>query len=134
MLDCSEGNISISNVTCLYDVPQEQEIIYCIIQQFLGVYGLLVVCGIGLFFNSITILLFFDKTLSCVLFNRLLLCLAIMDNIYLLVTTLEVWTFDKDFYHDYTFFFIIYPARNISMCCTIYMTVILALERYNAVR
>ena len=136
MCKCSETNNTISNVTCLYALAQEQEEICCILSHLLNAYAQLIVCGVGLFFNSITVLLFFDETLSSVFFNRLLLCLAITDNIYLVATILELWIFSHQnlhFYHACAFYFVIYPARNITMCCTIYMTVMLALERYNAI-
>ena len=136
MCEYSEINNSISNFTCFYDLTQEQEKIHCTIFNF-NLYARLLVCGIGLFLNSVTIALFFDKTLACVFFNRLLLCLAIVDNIYLIVTIVEDCIFSHratSFDHRYIFYFFLYPTRNITLCCTTYITVILAWERYNAVK
>ena len=38
-----------------------------------------------------------------------------------------------NFDHMYIYFFVLYPARGITMCCIIYMTVMLAFQRYNAI-
>ena len=60
-----------------------------------------------------------------------------MDNIYLGVTIIEDCMFPHhatNFHHQYIFYFFVYPTRNITLCCTTYITVILAWERYNAVR
>ena len=133
---CYCGETEIKNITCLYNFTEEEENICCTLTNFLSFYGQLIVCFSGLFLNTITILLFFDKKLASVFFNRLLLCLAIIDNLYLTSTLLEVYIFSKSnlsFHHHYAFYFIVYPARGITMCCTIYMTVVLALERYTSI-
>ena len=135
MCDCSGNIISINDEICLYELTAGQEETCCSIKNSLDVYGRQILCWGGLFFNSITILLFFNKGLSGVFFNRLLLCLAIFDNMYLIISIMDAWISSQEnpnFYHDYAYFFIIYPAKNITMCCTIYMTLLLAFERYNS--
>ena len=140
MCDCHHSiitNISEAknNETCLYVYTQEEHEIGCLITNILDYYGQLAVCGCGLFFNTITILLFLNKKLSAVLFNRLLLCLSIVDNIYLIITILEIWlssSQNQTFDHQRAFYFVVVPIRRITMCCTIYMTVILTWERYNS--
>ena len=128
-----------TNKTCLYDLTPEQEKANCLISTYLEVYGQLIVCVSGLFFNSLTVLIFFNqKKLLSVFFNRLLLCLVIMDNVYLSITILDVWLLTNEhLYHDYALFYpmfcFVYPIKSIIACCTTYMIVMLALEKYNAI-
>ena len=70
-------------------------------------------------------------------FNRLLIVLAIIDNLYLafallegIRTEMEVPTGDV---HTSIFAYALYPLHNVMLCLSIYMTVILAMERYRAV-
>ena len=83
-----------SNQTCLYELTEEQNEVLCWLKTVLDFYGQLIVCLAGLFFNSVTILLFFNKELSNVFFNRLLLCLSIIDNLYLIIALLEMIPLD----------------------------------------
>ena len=90
-------------------------------------------------FNSLTVLLLVtEKKLLSVFFNKLLLCLVIIDNVYLSITILDVWIISTERLYEnyalfYSLFFIVYPTRSIIMCCTIYMTAILSFERYSAI-
>ena len=76
---------SIDNDTCLYQIDPDLENICCLLQQYLEVEGRLVICLLGLFFNALVIILLLDRRLANELFNRLLLCLVLIDNLYLLV-------------------------------------------------
>lgn len=129
-----EDNI---NETCLYEFTEEQWTNIAILENALKDYGQLMVCVCGLFFNSITILLLFNKKLSGIFFNRLLLSHCIIASMYLIITLLEIWLCSSQsqefFYRQYAFYFFVVPARGIIMCCTIYMTVILSLERYTSI-
>lgn len=121
--------------TCNFALTQEEKDTCCTLKTCLEDYGQLIVCVCGLFFNTVTTLLFLNKKLSGVFFNRLLLCLSVIDNIYLVFTVLEICLSSTDsqtYLREYALFFVVYPARDITMCCTIYMTVILALERYTS--
>ena len=125
-----------SNETCWYDITKEEQAHINTLRKILNDYGQLVVCVGGLFFNIITILLFQNKKLLDIFFNRLLLCLCIIDCIYLIITILYIWLSSSEsqtFSHKYAFYFIVLPARGIAMCCTIYMMVILSLERYRSI-
>ena len=128
-----------TNQTCLYNLTPQQEKTLFMVSTYLEVYGQLIVCVGGLFLNSLAVLIFVNKKkLLSVFFNRLLLCLMIMDNLYLSITILGAWLIANERLHyDYTlsctFFYFVCPIKGIIMCCTIYMTVILALERYNAI-
>ena len=138
--DCEQINITNSsesnnNDTCLYELTQEQHQMCCMLKHILNHSAQLMVCIGGLFFNTMAILMFFNKKLYGLLFNRLLLCLSSIDNIYLIITIVEIWLVSiqsKTFYHQYAFYFVVVPARRVAMCCTIYMIVMLAFERYQS--
>ena len=72
--------------------------------------------------------------LASFLFNWLLLCLAVFDNLHLLNGILEA--FRKYFQHsqllDYFFVYFLHYLRGVIMCCSEYMVIVLALERYHA--
>ena len=94
-------------------------------------------CGsIGLFLNSVTIHVFssasnFSKK---TFFHRLLICLAIFDTLYIMCEISEVFRHRyKTFYQLEIFVNFVYPIRNIFMLSSVYMTVLLAFERYQAI-
>ena len=124
------------NEQCTYDISPKQLEVCCLITQHLEVEGRIMVCLSGLLFNTYAVFLFFDKKLLSELFNRLLLCLVLMDNVYLLIGVFEIWFYNlnvRSFANFETYFFFIYPFRGIMLCCTIYMTVTLAFERYKSI-
>ena len=70
------------------------------------------------------------------IFNRLLLCLAIMDNVYLVIGIIEVYFHVLEvpsMREMYVYFWFLYPARGITMCSIIYITILLAAQRYRSV-
>ena len=140
MCQCDLENSSIDNDTCLYQIDPDLENICCLLQQYLEVEGRLVICFLGLFFNALGIILLFDRRLMNELFNRLLLCLVLIDSVYLLNVVAEIWILwlgrddDLSSYQFYLtrvlHFFIVKPVRGITKLSIIYLTVILALQRY----
>lgn len=70
-------------------------------------------------------------------FNRLLIVLAVIDNIYLTFALLESLRTEIELptgqWHTTVFAYALYPLHNVMLCLSIYMTVILAMERYRAV-
>ena len=92
-------------------------------------------CGcVGLFLNSITIHVFSSPALRKNFFNRLLICLAIFDSLYITCEISEVFRHRYNtVLQQYIFVSFVYPIRNIFMLSSIYMTVILAFERYQAI-
>ena len=132
----SDSNTYQQNENCTYDISQTQLEFCCYLTQHLEVEGRIIVCLAGLVFNSYALLLFFDKKLLSEIFNRLILCLVIMDNIYLLIGVFEVWFYNlvqPSFTNFGTYFFFVYPFRGIMLCCIIYMTVTLAFQRYKSI-
>ena len=70
------------------------------------------------------------------MFNRLLTCLAVMDNVFLVISISEA--FRKYFnpesqIHELMFGYVIYQFHNIAMCCSVFFTMVLAFERFRAV-
>ena len=94
-------------------------------------------CGCtGIFLNSITIYVFSFVTKWCKtnFFHRLLICLAIFDTLYISCEISEVFRHRYNTFLQQTIFVnFVYPIRNIFMFSSVYMTVVLALERYQAI-
>ena len=92
-------------------------------------------CGcVGLFLNSITIHVFSSPALQKNFFNRLLICLTIFDSLYIICEISEVFRHRYDtILQQHIFVNFVYPIRNIFMLSSIYMTVVLAFERYQAI-
>jgi hypothetical protein len=71
------------------------------------------------------------------IFNHLLALLAIFDNAYLMLTLLE--TLRRNFWSaidllNHLYCHVLYPMRNICLCCTIFLAMSLAVERWRAIR
>ena len=94
-------------------------------------------CGCtGIFLNSITIYVFSFVTNWCKtnFFHRLLICLAVFDTLYISCEISEVFRHRYNTFLQQTIFVnFVYPIRNIFMFSSVYMTVVLALERYQAI-
>ena len=89
---------------------------------------------IGLIGNSIAIPLLFSKQLDNI-FNRVLVCLAVTDNLFILTTILESirrYVVTTSF-QQMAFIYFLYQLQNISLMCSNNITVVLAIERYIAV-
>ena len=131
---------SVDNDTCLYQIDPDLENICCLLQQYLEVEGRLVICLFGLFFNALVIILLLDRRLAKELFNRLLLCLVLIDSVYLFNVAVEIWILwlgrDDDLSSDQfyltrvSYFFIVKPVRGITRLSITYLTVTLAVQRY----
>ena len=92
-------------------------------------------CGcIGVFLNLITIHVFSSPALRKNFFNRLLICLAIFDTLYITCEISEVFRHRHNtFLQQSIFVNFVFPIRNIFMFSSVYMTVVLAFERYQAI-
>lgn len=102
---------------------------------FLGAMSI-VICLIGLFANTVSIPVLRTKDLYTSTFNRLLIVLAVCDNLYLLFALLESIRTEMELstdIHTMVFPYAFYPLHNIMLVLSIYMTVILAMERYRAI-
>ena len=98
-----------------------------------------VIVGIfGLIVNSITVVILSKKPLNQKLFNKLLICLSVFDILFLANTIYESFRLHMIGESDYCsleghVLIVLLPFRKIVMYCSIYMTLVLTLERYLAV-
>ncbi len=92
------------------------------------------ICLVGLAGNSLSIPVLCSRAMDSV-FNRLLVFLAIFDNVYLLLSLADCFRrhLGTVLVHKYAFGPVLYGLHNAIMTCSIYMTVVLAFERYLAV-
>ncbi|XP_040565771.1 FMRFamide receptor [Lepeophtheirus salmonis] len=105
--------------------------------HYIDGFGQAILCVIGIIGNCIAIPVLCSKKLDSV-FYRLLVCLALSDNVYLICALLESfrshldvpWDIDT---HTILYVHAIYPIHNIVLCCSIYITAAIAFERYMAV-
>ena len=97
------------------------------------------VASFGLILNFIAIYILCKQRMRESFFNRLLICLTIVDSLFLangiyVATTMQfldnLSSYDS---HLILFTNFVYPARNVFMCSAIYMTVGLAYERYTSI-
>ena len=70
-------------------------------------------------------------------FNQILAVMTTFDTLYL-VTSITEFSFVETFHitsveYDTIFVFFLYPFHNVTLCCSIFLHVILAFERYLAV-
>ena len=128
------NNTEYENMTC--EIPEAQKKFYALYSWWLGGIGSIVVSSIGLLFNTIAIFILCNKQMKESFFNRLLVCLAVVDNLFLInciYSALAMQLIEprsSSGSHLFIFINILYPARNVLMCSSIYMTVGLACERY----
>lgn len=94
----------------------------------------LVIGILGFIANCLVIPVLCTKKMSNI-FNHLLIFLALFDNVYLLCSVLE--SFRKNFAsspeHLIIFIYSLYQLQNIAFLCSIYTTVLLAVQRYLAI-
>ena len=126
-----------SNMSCVlpHHITEEQWIFYNAFTWWLEGFGSVLIGSMGIFFNITTIVVLLGGELATSFFNWLLVCLSVFDSLFLLNGILEAFRnhlgLGTDL-HDYIFVVFLFPFRSIVMCCSTYTTVILALERYNA--
>ena len=145
MCECNRGAFSDHDIfsedeTCddFVSVTAEEEKFCCNLTNILEIDGRIAICITGIIFNTIAVILLLDKKLCKEIFNRLVICLIMMDNVYLLLGLLTVWInkMDQPSFELWEFevlcfyFYAIRPFRGIVMCSIIYMTILLAFQRY----
>ena len=127
---------TLNETNCLYELSSYQQGLLTNINTYLDFYGVITIASIGLFFNSITIVLLFDKDMAIVFFNLLLWHLAMFDNLYLLIGLFETFywhVLSKTYFVDCLYYYLFYPVRNVLQSCVTYTTVLVALERHNLI-
>ena len=89
---------------------------------------------IGLALNILAVRILLSPTMWNNFFNRLIMCLSIYDSLFIICGLLEIlrkWM--KTVIQQYLFAKFFYPFRSMAMCCSIYTTIVLTLERYQAI-
>jgi len=99
--------------------------------------GSVMVGCFGFIMNSITLYVLTRQKLKKIFFNKLLTCLAIFDTLFIINGIYESYRLNMT-KTDYCsmqgyVMLVLYPFRQIVLCCSIYMTIMLAFERYLAV-
>ena len=116
---------------CIYDLTMDQEELLDILVRWIETYGVLIVSIFGVVFNFLAIILFSHKNVKKSFFNRLLICLVIVDILYLINSVVDSWIMAHPTFESVAvFFFVSRPIRDVLLCCTIYMVVMLAYERH----
>ena len=124
-----------TNVTCEdVELTSEQGIFLKNCAWWIEVCGNLPISIIGVVLNFIAVLVLSTSSMRSNFFNRLLFVLAIFDSLYLVCEISEV------FRHRYptvglqrAFVNFVYPIRSVFMCSSIFMTIALTIERYQAI-
>ena len=116
------------------DITEHQWRIYYVTIWWLEGLGAVMLGMCGIFLNLTTIFCLVGSELASSFFNWLLVCLSVFDSLLLGNGILEAFRnhLGSHAVHNYVFAVFLYPLRNIVMCCSIYTTVALALERYHA--
>ena len=117
-----------------HEITDAQWDLYYAFLWWLEGFATVLIGSIGTFLNLITVFVLLSGELAASFFNWLLVCLAVFDIFFLLNGILEAFRnhFGSANVHAYVFAVFLYPFRSIVMCCSMYTTVLLALERYNA--
>ena len=116
------------------DITEYQWLFYHVYVWWVEGLSSVLIGVIGIFFNMITVCVLLGSELSASFFNWLLVCLSVFDALFLLNGILEAFRshIGSSNFHNLVFVEFLYPFRGAVMCCSIYTTVLLALERYNA--
>ena len=124
------------NISCdQFEISPKQEAFIRDFEWFVQVFGNLPVGIIGLLLNLVALVVLFTSSMRNNLFNRLLICLAITDTLFLSCEITEV--FRHRYYYfiqQYIFVHFVYPFRSVCMCFSICITVALTFERHQAIQ
>ena len=121
-------------IECEDTLSQSQEKILATFAWWLDTPSYLVVGLIGFTLNALAIWILLMQTMWSNFFNRILLCLSAYDSGFILCGLLEIFRKWLQFpVQQYLFAHFFYPFRSMAMCSSIYTTLALTLERYQAI-
>ena len=133
------NNTSIAmNVSCTlpYEISNEQWLWYNDYAWWIEGFGCILIGSLGILLNTTSMVVLMGSFLGASFFNWLLVFLALFDNLFLVNGILEAFRNhvgeEAPHHHHYIFVNFLYPFRSVVLGCSMYMTVLLALERYNA--
>ena len=125
-----------NNVTCHYESPTpKQELILEHFEWWIETVGHFGVGCFGILLNCLTIFVLARPNMRKSFFNRLLVVLAVFDSVYLICEVSECFRHRYEtLVQQHLFVNFVYEIRQIAFSSSIYMTVILAYERYHALK
>ena len=122
-----------TNVTC-EELSESQVAFIRSFSWWMETFFYLLVGMVGLMLNLIAMWILLTPTLWNNIFNRLLMFLAAIDSAFIVCGILEIFRKWMEWsIQQYLFVKFLYPFRSMAMCCSIYATVVLTLERYQAI-
>merc|ERR1712133_168830 len=129
-LNMDNASINGSKIKATCAITESQMEFYEVFSWWLGGIGSTCVSIFGIILNTIAVFILCNKKMRSSFFNRLLVCLVIVDNIFLVYGLLDAIGMQlmashlrNGIYNPFVFVYLVYPARNIVMCISIYMTV-----------
>ena len=126
------GSAKMENVNCTDDTGslEQEEKMYQLASWWLECVAELSIGVMGLLGNGVAILLLRSDRLAST-FNRLLIGLCVVDNLFILSCCLEAIRrfVGTSNFHELAFIYFLYQLQSISLSCSINMTVVLAIER-----
>ena len=113
-------------------LTQQQTVVA--LSWWLDIVAYIIIGIIGLTLNILAVGILLTPTMWNNFFNRLIMCLSAYDNLFILCGLLEILRkWQKTSIQQYLFAKLLYPFRSMAMCCSIYTTMVLTLERYQAI-
>ena len=121
-------------VVCNNSLTLNQQQIVETLSWWLDIVAYIIIGIMGLCLNILAVRILLSPTMWNNFFNRLIMCLSAYDSLFILCGLLEIlrkWC--KTSVQQYLFAKVLYPFRSMAMCCSIYTTIVLTLERYQAI-
>ena len=134
----SMANNSSIEAGCIlpYEISDEQWVWYNNYAWWIEGFGCILIGSLGIILNTTSMVVLMGSFLGASFFNWLLVFLAFFDNLFLVNGILEAFRNhigeEVPYYHSHAFVNFLYPFRSVVLGCSMYMTILLALERYNA--
>ena len=138
MVDIGSNVSKSHNLTCGIWNWSEEELNFEEIHGW-WVHGIAsMICGFfGIMINIIMIVVMLSKEFQKIFFNKLIICLTISDLLFLILSVYEsfrLYILNMSYCSLQGYVqLLVYPLRKITMCFSIYMTIILSFERYLAI-
>ena len=136
MLESTENTNITESISCLlpYEITEDQWTFYFNCSSFLKGFASLFIGLAGIVLNVLSSYIILESVLAASFFNWMLVCLSIFNVLFLCNSVFEGLKSllgSIDFY-DVLFVRFLFPLKSIVMCCSIYTTILLAWERYDA--
>ena len=119
---------------CEVSLTNEQKIFIDDFSWWLDIVAYVIIGVIGLTLNMLAVWILLAQNMWNNIFNRLIMCLSTFDSIFIFCGLSEIlrkWLMMP--IQQFLFAKVVYPFRSMAMCCSIYTTIVLTLERYHAI-